>query len=205
MLTRFARQWVTIKVPQAIDFTTSTRQLPFPTDAHEVEFSATFSDIELVYTSWLVVVSQFYRTEMSRRGWNELEKAGDEDSIEVTFQHGQALVELRMRQRPDGVEVSLDCPRLSFEGTKDPAGLLAFGLFQPQFRLFLQKEIELPSYIRELEFVDGDRCLFKCDLGLEEAFDQLRNSFEPGGIGKPVLRSSAKTDAILNSQEGRLK
>ncbi len=39
--------------------------------------------------------------------------------------------------------------------------------------MFLQKEIKLPANVRDLEFADGNSCMFKSDLTLEQAFDNL--------------------------------
>lgn len=177
----FSRQWATIQVSPDIDFVADALGLPFPTDAREIEFDATFGDIELVSDTSMAKLSTFYRTEMARRGWDEVEKERDEESVEVTFKHGRAQVELSLDQESDGVEISLDCRGLSFESTNDPAKLVAIGLPQPQSYLFLQQTFKFPANIRDLTFDGGDRCLFKSDLGLQEAFDQLGQQLRAQG------------------------
>ncbi len=168
-----ARQFPPIKVTQQIEFTTDVRKLPFPKDARDLEFEVTFGDVKLVSNSSLDDLVLFYRTEMAKRGWQETEKERDDDSVDVTFKHGEAEIELTLEQDSKGVEISLDTDGLSFEGTNDPAQLIALGLPQPKAYVFLQKEIKLPANVRDLEFTDGNRCLFKSDLTLQQAFDNL--------------------------------
>ncbi len=176
-----ARQWATIDVAQSIDFRPVASQLPFPADPQDLEFDATFDDVGLKSKSSLTELSKFYRTEMAKRGWSEKKKKRKKKSIEITFTHGQAEVELVLDQRSDGVEIELDCEGLSFEGTNDPAGLDAMGIPQPRAYLFLQKEFKLPADIRDLEFDGGNRCLFKSNIGLQETFDQLGQQLQTKG------------------------
>jgi hypothetical protein len=75
----------------------------------------------------------------------------------------------------------MDCRGLSFAGTSDPAGLVALGLPQPRAYVFLQKEIKLPPNVRDLEFDGGDRMLFKSDLKLPQAFDQIGQQLRAKG------------------------
>jgi len=190
-----AREWAPIDVRQEIDFTTDARKLPFPPGGGEVQFDATFGDIELVSGSSLAALTKFYRTEMAKRGWQEVEKKRDEDSVEVTFKHGDAQVELTLDQRSNGVKVSMDCRGLSFAGANDPAGLAASGLPQPRSYVFLQKEIKLPAGVRDLEFEGGDRCLFKSDLGLQEAFNQIGQQLRAKGYRetrRPIVENDRR-------------
>lgn len=169
----FEREWATVDVSQEINFSADALKLPFPADGNALEFQAAFGDISLESKTSMVELSKFYRTEMAKRGWKEGDRERDEDSIEITFKHDQAEVNLRLNQDSDGVDIRLDCRGMSFEGTRDPAAMAAMGLPQPPAYLFLQKEFQLPASVRDLEFESGDRCLFKCDLGLQETFDQL--------------------------------
>jgi hypothetical protein len=75
----------------------------------------------------------------------------------------------------------MDTRGLSFAGTNDPAGLVALGLPQPRAYVFLQKEIKLPSGVRDLAFEGGDRLLFKSDLKLPEAFDKIGQQLRAKG------------------------
>jgi hypothetical protein len=184
-----------LDVRQEIEFTTDARKLPFPKDARQLQFDATFGDIELVSGSSLAALTKFYRTEMARRGWQEAESKLDNDSVEITFKHGEAQVELDLDQRSDGVRVSMDSRGLSFAGTNDPLGLAALGLPQPQAYVFLQREIKLPAGVRDLEFDGGDRCLFKSDLKLPQAFDQITGQLRAKAyreIRKPILASDRR-------------
>lgn len=175
------REWEAIDVPQEIEFTAEARRLPFPADARDLEFDATFGDVELVSGSSLAVLTMFYRTEMAKRGWQEAEKERDEESVGITFRQGEAQVELTLEQDSDGVEVSMDGRGLSFEGTNDPAGLVALGLPQPRAYVFLQKEIALPPNARDVEFDLGNRYLYKSGLRLQEAFDHVGQQLRAKG------------------------
>ncbi len=202
---KFARQWATIKVPQEIDFTTDARKLPFPADTRELEFKAKFGDIELKSSLSLAVLSKFYRTQMAKRGWKEVKKKRDKDSVEVTFKHGQAEVELSLDKESDGVEISLDCRGLSFKGTNDPAGLVALGISQPRAYVFLQKEIKLPSDIRDLEFDGGNRCLFKSGLGLQKAFDEIGKQLRAKGYKETRRPIVSKNRRYTEFAKGRIE
>jgi hypothetical protein len=168
-----AKELGPLDVRQEIDFTTDVRKLPFPADARDLEFQAAFGDVKLQSNSSLTDLAKFYRTEMAKRGWQQAEQNADDDSIDLTFKHGDAEVELTLDKRSKGVEVSMDTTGLSFEGTNDPAQLVALGVPQPKAYVFLQNEIKLPANVRDLEFDGGNRCLFKSDLQLQQLFDQV--------------------------------
>jgi hypothetical protein len=170
---KFAKESAPLNVRQEIEFTTDVRKLPFPADARDLEFEATFGDVKLASNSSLANLAKFYRTEMAKRGWQEAEQKLDGDSAELTFKHGDAEVELTLDQGSKGVEVRIDTTGLSFEGTNDPAKLIALGVPQPRAYVFLQKEIKLPAGVRDLEYDSGNRCLFKSDLQLQQLFDQV--------------------------------
>jgi 3-keto-disaccharide hydrolase len=178
---QIAKELGPLDVRQEIDFTTDVRKLPFPADTRDLEFEATFGDVKLQSNSSLTDLAKFYRTEMAKRGWQQAKQNADDDSIELTFKHGDpkdeaaahATVELSLDKRSKGVEVSMDTKGLSFEGTNNPAELVALGVPQPKAYVFLQKEIKLPANVRDLEFDGGNRCLFKSDLQLQQLFDQL--------------------------------
>ncbi len=153
----------------------------------------------------LPALAKFYRTEMARRGWQEVEKERDEDSIEVTFKHGEAQVELSLDQDSDGVDVSLDCRGLSFAGTNDPAGLVALGLPQPRSYVFLQQEFDLPADIRDLQFDSGNRCLFKSGLGLQEAFDLLTRQLRTKGYRETRRPIVSKDRRYTEFAKGRVE
>ncbi len=190
-----AKKWSTIEVKQEVPFTDDVLKLPIPKGARDLAFDATFGDVELTSAYSLEALSKFYRTEMARRGWQETEKDRDEDSIEITFQHKQCQVELRLSQGTDGVEIEMDCRGLSFAGTNNPAGLAAAGIPQPKAYLFLQKEIALPAGVHDLEYDSGNRCLFKSDLALQDAFDHLTKQLLNKGYRetrRPIVSSNRR-------------
>ncbi len=191
----FARLWANIEVQKDLEFSDDARKLPFPTDTRDLQFDATFGDIELSSGKSMSELSKFYRTEMARRGWNEVEKDRDEESIEVTFKHGNAQVELELDQEDDGTDVSLDCRGLSFKGTNDPAALAALGLPQPQAYLVLQKTFTLPGDAHDLEYESGNRCLFKTGVKLQQAYDQLTGQLRSQGFQetrRPIISDNRR-------------
>ncbi|CAN0374792.1 unnamed protein product, partial [Ectocarpus sp. 4 AP-2014] len=95
--------------------------LPYPSDVREISFRSLFGMIGFESQLSLSELSKFYSTEMSRRGWKVTETDIEEDEVTVTFLHGQAEVEINLDELSDGVEVSLDCEGLSFDGSDDPA------------------------------------------------------------------------------------
>jgi len=164
-------------------FSKQAKALPFPPDAREVEFDATFGDIEFTSRSSLASLAAFFRREMQKRGWDEDASAAvqDKDSVEMTFKHGNAQVVIELDQRSDGrVDVSMDCEGLDFKGADDPAGLLAAGVPQPRSYLYLQKEVPRPGAVRELEY-QGDGCQFKSPMALQAAFDYYLKTLK--GLG----------------------
>lgn len=191
----FERMWAKIDVRPEIEFKPDALALPFPADASGLRFRAVFGHIELSSKSAMQTLSKFYRTEMARRGWQEVEKERDEDSVEVTFQQEKAKVELDLDQDSDGVDIRLVCRGLTFDGTNDPAGLVAKGLPQPKAYLFLQKEVPLPDNVQGLQYDSGNRCLFKSSLSLQEAFDHFGKQLRAKGYRetrRPILSSNRR-------------
>jgi hypothetical protein len=156
------------------EFSADAKAVPFPPDARELEFDATFDDIEFASSSSLNALAAFYRLEMAKRSWKEDVSAAtiEDDSIELTFKNGTSKIEIDLDERSDYVQVRMDCEELDFTGTNDPAGLVALGIPQPRGAVFLQKEVPLPDGIRDLEY-ESDRCNFKSSMKLQAAFDHF--------------------------------
>ena len=163
-----------------IPFSTRAEALPFPPDAREVEFDATFDEIEFTSGSSLASLAEFYQRELLRRGWIEDPSAleGDEERLEKTFNHEGAQLLLELDVQSDWVAVSLECEGLDFSQTSDPAALIAAGVPQPRSYVFLQKEVPRPSEIQDVEY-SSDSCHFKSPLALQAAFD-FYNQALPG-------------------------
>jgi len=180
-----------------VEFSAYAKALPFPPDARELEFDATFDDITFTSRSSLASLAAFYRKEMAKRGWQEDASAAvvEDDSIELTFKHGGAGVEIELDQWSDeAVEVSMDCEGLEFAGTDDPAGLVALGIPQPRAYLFLQKELLLPKDVRDLEY-EGDGCTFKSAMKLQAAFDHFGKQIKAKGYKesrRPIIKDSRR-------------
>jgi len=146
-------------------FSADVKALPFPPDAREVEFDATFKDVEFVSGSQLAALAQFYRREMTARGWKEdpAKASSEEEEIELTFHHGEAEVVVELEVDEEEVDVSLDCEGLTWEDVDNPAALLKAGVPQPRSHLLLQKELPRPKDANQIEYED-DTCKFKCSL-----------------------------------------
>lgn len=167
---------------QPTEFSAQARAIPFPPDAREVEFDATFKDIEFTSRSSLASLTDFYLREMQRRGWEHDASAAeqDKDSVKMTFKHDGAQVVIELDQGSDDVDVNMDCEGLDFEGTADPAGLVAAGVPQPRAYVYLQKEIPRPDDVRDLEY-SSDDCNFKSPMALQAAFDYYMKALK--GLG----------------------
>lgn len=176
------------------EFAAQASALPFSPDAREVEFEAAFGDIEYTSGSPLGSLEDFYRREMKKRGWTEDESAatGDDESANMTFEVGSARVEIELDADSDGeVTVSMDCEGLDFDGTDDPAALLAAGVPQPRTYVFLQNEIPRPDEFQEVQYSDHS-CHFKSPLALQAAFDFYGKSLK--GLGWRESRKPIVTD-----------
>jgi len=114
----------------------------------------------------------------------------DDDSIDLTFKHDDAKIELELYDRSgDEVSVSMDCEGLDFTGSNDPAALVKMGIPQPQSYLFLQKNIQLPKEVIDLEY-ERDRLCFKSRLQLQASFDHFSTIIKKLGYQesrKPIL------------------
>ena len=118
---------------------------------------------------------------MAKRGWKVTETDIEDDEVTVTFQHGKAEVELNLDESSDGVDVSMDCEGLSFDGTDDPAELVRLGVPQPESYLVLQREFKLPKGYRDQEYDLGERRLFKSTLTLPELYKFLTQQLRQKG------------------------
>ena len=173
--------------------------LPFPPDARKLEFDATFEDIEFVSGSSLESLADFYRAQMSARGWEEDSSGASNSEVEVgmTFKHGAAEVVVEMAKNSDGeVDVALDCEELTWQGVNDPAALAAIGVPQPRRVFFLQTDAPRPDGFFELEF-DDDACEFKSKLAPEDAANFFirelqRRRWKPGE-SRPFLTDNLCT------------
>ena len=157
--------------PERRKFSAQAMHLPFPPDARELEFDATFKDVEFVSASPLASLADFYRQYMTAREWEEDKKEAsmEDDEIELTFAHGESKVVVELTKNSDGeVDVDLDCEELTWEGIHNPVGLVAAGVPQPRALLFLQKDVPRPEGANSLEFED-DQCQFKSALAAKEA------------------------------------
>jgi hypothetical protein len=157
---------------EPVVFSPKAEALPFPRDAREVEFDATFDDIEFTSQSSLAALADFYLRELSKRGWTEdtSEREIDEESVEMTFNHDAAQVVVELDGDDDEVSVSFDCEGLDFSQASDPANLIAAGVPQPRAYIYLQKQVPRPAEIQDIEY-ERDSVLFKSTLPFTELFD----------------------------------
>ena len=153
-------------------FSPQAEALPFPPDAREVEFDATFDDIEYRSSSSMPSLVEFYRKELATRGWALEEESivVEDDSVEMTFFHDGYQVDVDLDKRSNDVAVAIECEGLDFSNSSSPAKLVAAGVPQPRANLFLQKELPRPKIV-EGESYYGDACRFKSPLALQAAFD----------------------------------
>jgi hypothetical protein len=158
--------------PAPTPFSAQAEALPFPPDAREVEFDATFDDIEFTSQSSLAALADFYLRELTKRGWTEDESAREieEDSVEMTFNHDDAQVVVELDGDDEEVTVSFDCEGLDFSKASDPANLITAGVPQPRAYVYLQKQVPRPAEIQDIEY-ERDSCLFKSTLSFTELFD----------------------------------
>jgi hypothetical protein len=163
-----------VGVSSAAESTPEAAALPFPLDAQELEFVAWAGDINYSSPSPLNSLAAFYLREMAARGWKHDESAVeiDDDSIELTFNQGQAVVEVDLSQRSQGVQVRIDCKNVEFTDTDNPAKLAAAGVPVPRATVILQQAIALPADIQGLQY-DADGCTFKSPQKLQQAFDHF--------------------------------
>lgn len=178
---RLAKVWSDTPVTQDVDFKADVTALPYPPKLRDIEFDATFDSIEFESPLSLPALSEFYRTEMARRGWRVVETNIEEDEVTVVYRHEKAEVELNLDESSDGVEVSLDCEKLSFDKADDPAALVKIGVPQPPAYLFLQRELRAPQGYRGEEYEDGESRSFKSTLPLPELYEFLTKQLRQKG------------------------
>ena len=133
--------------PKKTEFSNRAEALPFPPDVRELEFDATFDEIEFTSGSSLPALVDFYRRELAKRGWAEDPSVAEieTDSAELTFAHDGVEIVVEFDKHSDGVQVSFDCEGLDFAGTSDPAALITAGVPQPRAYVFLQKHVARPT------------------------------------------------------------
>lgn len=153
-------------------FSPLAEALPFPPDAREVEFDATFDDIEFTSRSSLAALADFYLRELAKRGWaeDESEREIDDESVEMTFNHDDAQVVIELDGDDEEVTVSFDCEGLDFSKASDPTNLIAAGVPQPRAYVYLQKQVPRPAEIQDIEY-ERDSVLFKSTLSFTDLFD----------------------------------
>lgn len=172
----------------------NAKALPYPSDARDLKFNATFGMIDFKSGSSLKALAAFYLREMAKRGWieDESEASMKEDSVELTFRAASGKFELELDQSSDYVDVSIDTDGVDFDGTNDPASLAALGIPQPRKALLLQKEVAIPADVQRLSF-DDDSCMFYSTMKLEQAFahfgDLIRKK-DYQESRRPILSSS---------------
>lgn len=178
---------------EATDVSDRAASLPFPPDAREVEFDATFGDIECKSGSSLASLEDFYRRTMKVRGWaeDESQASSDDESAKLAFEVGSAKVVIELDADSDGeVSVSMDCEGLDFAGTSDPAALVAAGVPQPGAYIFLQK-LPRPEVVQDPEY-GSNACNFRSPLALQAAFDFYLKELK--GLGWRESRKPIVTD-----------
>jgi hypothetical protein len=158
----------------AAEFSAEATALPFPPDARDLEFVAWVGAINYTSQSPLKSLAAFYLKEMASRGWEHDESAAeiDKDSIKLKFKHDRTSVKVDLRQGSKEVRVSLDCEKMQFNGSDDPAKLAAAGIPAARSALFVQRELPLPEVAVNLQYT-GEGCTFKSPLSLQEAFDHF--------------------------------
>ena len=160
------------------------KALPFPPDVTDLEFDPVFKGVKFSSRSSLFSLAAFYRSGMVSRGWTEVEEDAeqDEDSIDMTFVRDGAHIEMKLYQYSDDVvRVSMDADGFGWEGTNDPAELVAAGIPQPRSYLYLQKNVALPDAIRDLRY-RRDECFFKSDMTHQQSFDYFMKTITELGF-----------------------
>lgn len=199
---KLAKEWANVQVTENANFAADVRRLPYPKDARDIEFSAAFGDVEFESPSSLAKLSQFYRTEMAKRGWHITETDIESDEVTITYQQSEAKVELNLDGDSDGVDVSLDCEELSFEGTDNPAELAKLGVPQPRAYLVLQRELKLPENYRDQEYDSGDRRLFKSTLKLPQLYEFLTQQLRSKGYResrRPIINNGRRYSEFVKN------
>jgi hypothetical protein len=171
------------EIPAApVAFSVQAEALPFPPDAREVEFDATFDDIEYRSASPMSALAAYYRAEMAKRGWTLEDESVvvEDDSVEMTFFHDGYQVDLDLDERSDDVAVTIECEGLDFSNSGDPEKLAAAGVPQPRAYLFLQKELPRPEMV-DGESYRSDACHFKSPQQLQTAFDFYVQALKQSG------------------------
>ncbi|BBO32317.1 hypothetical protein PLANPX_1929 [Lacipirellula parvula] len=135
---------------ESATFSPQAEALPFPLDAREVEFDATFDDIEYRSSSSLPSLAAFYRKELASRGWSLEDNSAvvEDDAVEMTFFHDGYQIDVDLDQRSDDVAVSIECEGLDFTHTGNPSDLVAAGVPQPRANLFSAEGIAAPRDCR---------------------------------------------------------
>jgi hypothetical protein len=157
---------------ESVTFSPKAEALPFPPDAREVEFDATFDDIEFTSQTSLAALADFYLQELTKRGWSEdeSEREIEDDSVEMTFNHDDAQVVVELDGDDEEISVSFDCEGLDFSKASDPTSLIAAGVPQPRAYVYLQKQVSRPAEIQDIEY-ERDSLLFKSTLSFTDLFD----------------------------------
>lgn len=179
------------------------KALPYPKDAREIEFRATFGMIEFKSGSSLNALAAFYMRELAKRGWSELpdEASMDDESIELVFESGEAEFELDLDQSSDYVTVRIDTDGVAFDGMNDPAALVKLGIPQPRKAVLLQREVAIPENVQRLEF-DSDGCMFFSTMKLEEAFAHFGKLIREKGYRESRRPIISKTRNYTEFQRG---
>ena len=186
-----------------VAFSPLAEALPFPPDAREVEFDATFDEIEYRSSSSMSALAAFYRQELASRGW-ALEDESivvEDDSVEMTFFHDGYQVDVDLDERSDDVAVSIECEGLDFSHSNDPAKLVAAGVPQSRAYLFLQKELPRPEIV-DGESYRSDACHFKSPLQLQAAFDFYVQALKQSGWRETAPTNRDGRSALYGIQEG---
>jgi hypothetical protein len=174
-----------------ITFSAQAEALPFPPDARDVEFDATFDEIEYRSTSSLPSLAAYCRDEMTKRGWavDDAATVIEDDSVEMTFNHDGYEATIDLDLRSDEVAVTIECEGLDLSQARDPAKLVAAGVPQPRAYLFLQKELPRPEIV-DGESYRSDACHFKSPLELQAAFDFYGQALKKSGwreMRRPIV------------------
>jgi hypothetical protein len=190
---------------EPVAFSAQAEALPFPTDAREVEFDATFDDIEFTSHSSLAALADFYLRELTKRGWteDESEREIDDDSVEMTFNHDDAQVVVELDGDDEEVTVSFDCEGLDFSKASNPATLITAGVPQPRAYVYLQKQVARPAEIQDIEY-ERDSVLFKSTLSFTELFDFYMKELKAKGwreSRRPIMTADRRYTEFQRGSE----